>query len=273
MRSLGRRGTVDAAEYRRRVWHRHRAAERVLLTAYNTAVRRGDQIVLYAYLGAVAACVAVICVRHLSKWWKHQKSANTPSRCGTCGYIILPGSSVVCPECGSDIREKGIITATTPPAVDITPWLVLGSLVALPAALWLAPRVAHRRPFGWTFSVSRWSYAPTADPSVPHGWIRVVVEGSGHGRFFAKRPEVIVVYDQSNRDRVSPTLDNPFECRKHWSRLASRLLQVQPMTRLLCPPARLSGSEELRLGRNGRASHASAQEKHLRCKLPIDSAH
>jgi hypothetical protein len=166
-------------------------------------VRDGERLILQCYLAALAASLAVILLRHLKQRWKYRRRKRPAAepRCATCDYIILPGSSVICPECGRDLREFGIVTATTLPANGPLPWLALAGLLVLPPALWLASLVERRQPFGWEFNVSRWFYLPPAHPWAPADDARLVVQASGQGRYFGKHPEFVLVYEQSSRLR------------------------------------------------------------------------
>ena len=166
-------------------------------------MRDGELLILQCYLAALAAGLAAILFRHLSQRWKHRRR-NRPDagpRCATCDYIILPGSSVICPDCGLDVREFGIVTATTLPANAPLPWLALSGLLVVPPALWLASLIERRQPFGWEFSVSRWFYLPSTKPWAPADDARLVVQASGRGRYFGKRPDFVLVYEQSSRLR------------------------------------------------------------------------
>src|SRR5918993_3007036 len=102
--------------------------------------------------------VGVCCAWLLGRWIlrrmerRRNRLSEDEPRCARCGYIIFPGASSICPECGADVRESGLLTPTTLPSLSPTPWVALAALMAWPAAGWLAPHVAERQPFGWEFS-------------------------------------------------------------------------------------------------------------------------
>ena len=68
-----------------------------------------QEYISLAYGFAIAACVAVLGWRWAWRWWKYRDLARLARepRCGTCGYILARGTAVICPECGSDVRERG----------------------------------------------------------------------------------------------------------------------------------------------------------------------
>lgn len=150
---------------------------------------------LYLYAAAVAACIAVAALRALGRRLARRGAALRPDepQCGTCGYIVRPGGPTVCPECGQDVRVRGLLTASTSPRSGAGPAYALMLLLPIPLALLLGNPVARCQPFGWNYSVSRFIY-PQGDPRV-HGYHnRFVVQASGNGRYFAKAPEFVMAY-------------------------------------------------------------------------------
>jgi hypothetical protein len=101
--------------------------------------------------------------------------------CGRCGYVIHPGSRKVCPECGSDFAEVGVVTpATAPPGYPFLVLWLLGVGATL-FAWWAGPQVAARTPWGWNFHAAhlietsrmRWV------PSMHEGAFAVNAKGLG----------------------------------------------------------------------------------------------
>lgn len=142
----------------------------------------------------MGGCAAVIFFRWLAWRWKYRdrRALAAEPRCGGCGYIIARGGSVVCSECGGDVREVGIVTPATRFGRSSRAWYVLVALLAAPVGVAVARVVEERQPFGWEFSLSRWVYID----ETPMGLHRFVVQASGTGRYFERRPEHIMVYEQ-----------------------------------------------------------------------------
>src|SRR5687767_6620225 len=65
----------------------------------------GDLDSLIVVAGAVACAI-------LALWWAHRRrlrNFDPEPRCGQCGYAVRENTTLTCPECGSDLREVGII--------------------------------------------------------------------------------------------------------------------------------------------------------------------
>jgi hypothetical protein len=82
-------------------------------------------LVLIALLGA-AIVVMVIA--------KRRRRVVTDPECGKCGYCVRGLEHMTCPECGSDLREVGIITPTNARPLSNTIRLLIWTLIVpLPA--------------------------------------------------------------------------------------------------------------------------------------------
>lgn len=64
-------------------------------------------------LGAFVWLLAVSIVGGIWFIWR-RRCASTDPRCARCGYIVRGISTFTCPECGSDLREVGILPPGTP---------------------------------------------------------------------------------------------------------------------------------------------------------------
>lgn len=155
---------------------------------------------VWAYGAAVAVTAGVILRRRFSTWrvYRDARRLSEEPRCGRCGYIVRPGASVVCSECGSDVREGGIVGPRTLPPGRPLAWYVLVVLLALPVALWLGPRVAPWQPFGWDYE-TRWlqriDAARGGRGQFTHSFHAFRVYAKGSGRFWGRRPALVVPSD------------------------------------------------------------------------------
>src|SRR4051812_35091626 len=108
---------------------------------------------VFVYAAAVAACALVMAVRVGAAWLSHRRQREVlerEPRCGSCGYIVAGRTSPVCPECGRDVREHGLVTSRCRRVVGAFPLYVLLVLLALPIAVGMGPAVAEVQPLlGW----------------------------------------------------------------------------------------------------------------------------
>ena len=162
-------------------------------------LQRLPEWVPWAYAAAVAACAGVVVYRWLVARWKYgdRLALAAEPRCAACGYIIAPGSSVICPECGGDLREVGLVTATTRPVRSAGPWYLLAFLAALPIGLAAAPAVRRVWPFGWRYHAVWWVDVRLGAPDVmDRNHHRLMVSATGEGRYFGRRAAQLAVTDQ-----------------------------------------------------------------------------
>jgi hypothetical protein len=140
----------------------------------------------FAWWVAVGVCCAWLVGRWILRRIKRRgnRLSEDEPRCARCGYIILPGASSICPECGADVRESGLVTPSTPMPSTSMPWVVLAVLLAWPAARWLAPHIAERQPFGWAYSATRRiQLSGTSATAYVQSW--------GTGRYWSRTPHLI----------------------------------------------------------------------------------
>lgn len=162
------------------------------------------------YWAAVVACALVLVVRvgaaRLTHR-RHRQALEREPRCGSCGYILARGTSPVCPECGRDVREHGLVTARCRRAVGPLPLYVLLTLIALPIAIKVGPAAAEVQPLlGWRYHYSQMVSLQWEDGS--YGGPRYAVQSEGCRRLGAGRPEYVVVYCNSGSDeRASLAVD------------------------------------------------------------------
>lgn len=69
-----------------------------------------------------------------------RRGAVTQPACGKCGYPVEGMSTFNCPECGSDVRQVGIVTPGTARSVPVFPALALAWMLVLAVA---APAVTR----------------------------------------------------------------------------------------------------------------------------------
>jgi hypothetical protein len=111
--------------------------------------------------------------------------------CATCDYIITPHSSMICPECGSDVREKGLASAQIPPPLKLGSLYLVIALLGLACAMPLTKLVQDYQPFGWRFQVTR-----IIMPRIGRDGrlsLRYMVTTIGSGRYFGRTMEHIWV--------------------------------------------------------------------------------
>jgi hypothetical protein len=104
------------------------------------SVKAMDLIALLAVV--VAGAVAALIV-----WWfRGSKAAEAPA-CGRCGYCVRGITTLVCPECGADLREVGIVgpgmRKAPRPGVYILIWTLLlpvPAVILSAVGLAVAPR-------------------------------------------------------------------------------------------------------------------------------------
>jgi hypothetical protein len=149
------------------------------------------------YFAAIAACVLVLGLRFSINWLRHNRQRHDldrEPRCATCGYILAKGTSTICPECGSDVREHGLITSRARPRVGILPLYIILALISLPAAIQIGSVLAHRQPFfGWRYHVEQ-MVSVSRDDGTLFGPPRYAVQSEGSGRYFARQPGYVWVY-------------------------------------------------------------------------------
>jgi hypothetical protein len=63
---------------------------------------------------AILAAVVVLIVLFI----KRRRPAQQEPSCGQCGYVVTGLPTFICPECGSDLREVGIVTTQSPRALS-----------------------------------------------------------------------------------------------------------------------------------------------------------
>src|SRR3712207_3940617 len=110
--------------------------------------RQATFVLLLAFTLAGVAVVALTLLRRARR--RHFEVSDEP-RCGECGYIVHPGASRTCPECGADLAAVGVFTpATAPPPFPLLS-VYAASFLLLLAAILFGPRLARLTPLGWEF--------------------------------------------------------------------------------------------------------------------------
>lgn len=64
-------------------------------------------------------------------------------RCGACGYAVRGVKTLTCPECGSDLREAGIVTPAQQQIIGPIAFVLLWSVVLLIVTLMLTSIMRH----------------------------------------------------------------------------------------------------------------------------------
>jgi hypothetical protein len=103
---------------------------------------------VYALLAGAA--VALLIVMLAALWLRRRRPAGAagPS-CGRCGYGVTGLPSAVCPECGSDLRDVGVVAsgaADAGGAAACAAWTLAAPLVALLGGVLVAEYALPRSP-------------------------------------------------------------------------------------------------------------------------------
>jgi hypothetical protein len=143
-----------------------------------------------AWALALAAAVASVGICVALRRWPERKGEGERPRCRQCGYTIIEGGSVVCSECGSDLRQVGLVTpGNRRPSgwkVPMATWLVL---LTLPAG-YLGYLWQDYQPLAWTYRTfdDMGTFAINKDAA----WA-VAIRSAGTGRYFGLKPSWISV--------------------------------------------------------------------------------
>jgi hypothetical protein len=148
------------------------------------------------YFFALVACVLVMTVRLVARRWRRRKlTADGEARCAGCAYILVSGSSTVCPECGRDVRESGLLTPTAPlPPVGLGPVYLFIALICLLPAARIVWALYDWHPFGWTFHASTMIRVQAVERA------RICVQAEGDGRYFGRRTRHLMIYRNDGGD-------------------------------------------------------------------------
>lgn len=185
------------------------------------------------YCAAVAACAAVLGLRVGITWLKHRwrrERLEVEPLCATCGYIVAHRASPLCPECGRDVREYGLITSRARPRIGIGPLYVLFVLLALPLAIWFGFHAARWQPlFGWRYFYSQ-AVALSRGADGSFGPPRYAVQSEGRVQLLRPYPEYVLIYcntDFSGPPMLAVDIDaKRFSIREP----SGRLSPAQPIT-------------------------------------------
>jgi hypothetical protein len=80
-------------------------------------------------------------------------------RCGRCNYIVRGVPTFTCPECGSDLREVGILTARSATrAAGPVPYIAIWTLVLLLIGIPLTAILVRVLPLWWHYSMQRYVF-------------------------------------------------------------------------------------------------------------------
>ncbi|HTW93379.1 MAG TPA: hypothetical protein VMD30_01210 [Tepidisphaeraceae bacterium] len=125
-------------------------------------------VLVFPFLaGLIGAVTAGLLVRRK----RGEQQANPEPACGHCGYCVRGIASLTCPECGSDLREVGIVTPKQRRNIPVLSRLVIWTLGLSVSAVMISvllvktvlpvPRILQARraiftyaPFAATFQVS-----------------------------------------------------------------------------------------------------------------------
>jgi hypothetical protein len=109
------------------------------------------EILILSALAIAVAFVVIVRRRRPRALSTAGHTAPNDPRCGKCGYIVRGVPSLHCPECGSDLREVGIVTPAHRRAAGPFPhaviWTLVLLLVAVPVAGLLIQALPHWRQY------------------------------------------------------------------------------------------------------------------------------
>lgn len=149
------------------------------------------------YLATIAACALVLVTRVGLTWLSHHRRRDVldrEPRCASCGYILAVATSPICPECGRDVRQYGLVTARARPRIGLLPLYILLALLALPGAIRCGYLVAHAQPlFGWRYHCEQ-MVAVGLRRDGSFGPPRYAVQSEGRGLLGRKHPDYVWAY-------------------------------------------------------------------------------
>ena len=119
-------------------------------------------------------------VRGIARLAAPRPSRGRAPRCGRCGYDVTGLTTFVCPECGADLHEVGIVGRTRPPHAKhpktvqrrVTWWTLLVAVPALATTIWVAN-------IGWPYRILDY-YTLDLIPQKPvfqHLQLRIIASG------------------------------------------------------------------------------------------------
>ncbi len=121
--------------------------------------------------------------------------------CGSCGYAVAGLEAMRCPECGSDLREVGIITPQTRQGVPPAVWAAMFTVFLPIPALIVSGVVASALPPLYRFSIQTTLLRPGSG-----GYNSVIINGSGSGQAGVERAEIVELQLIPSDGRATPRL-------------------------------------------------------------------
>ena len=143
------------------------------------------------------AGIAIVLIAHAVRRIRYgraiTRSAAADPLCGQCGYIIIPGSSVRCPECGGYLPSVGVLTCATVPPAPPGGWMLMMIALLAPLAGLVAPFVAEWQPWGWECHAWKIRDVIAYGNPTPGARALIMVEASGTGRWGSKTNQLIIL--------------------------------------------------------------------------------
>src|SRR4051812_1989332 len=127
-------------------------------------------------------------------------------RCGRCNYIVRGVPSFTCPECGSDLREVGILTGRTGRPTGPGPILAIWTLLLLLVGIPLTTVFVRVLPLWRNYTLQRFVFVqePTLNTTVLVTGTRT---GFGLQTKAALKPDTLMLHIQNGTSRSDLVVD------------------------------------------------------------------
>lgn len=161
------------------------------------AVSLGPILILFVLILMIAMVAVIVVISAVAR----RKRVSAPS-CGSCGYAVEGLESLRCPECGSDLRQVGILTSRQAGSVPRPVWAVLYTILLPVPALILTAILAAALPVNYASTTTLTLMSP---PS--RAYNSVVIVGDGRRRQGIDRADRVNLRLIRNDGSAAPDLE------------------------------------------------------------------
>ena len=151
----------------------------------------GQSIAMYFAVAMAGPFLLHLFLKSIRQWRYRKILAEPEPRCRACGYIIVPGSSAICPECGGELRKVGAIAPSILPPPIPFPLMFLAFMICLPPACLMGFWMASHFPIGGGYqTIARWQETETMIGGRRLD-VRFQMTAKGRSFFGRKRPDEV----------------------------------------------------------------------------------
>jgi len=140
------------------------------------------------WLAALVLPIVIASTVLLVRGLRRRRRATGDGRCGKCGYLVKGLTTFVCPECGSDLREVGIVggarVRAAPPGAAVAFLTIVGWKLALAAAAVTFGAIGGIEYYADHYHATHWEHTETI-VAVPRSGAFAAVEVKLSERFTA----------------------------------------------------------------------------------------